>query len=112
MATNVQNVKNTGFYANLWIFMIKIKVCMYLDIISRPVSEPLGCYLVPFFGLSQRLSVELDPLLHSDRGVVNHQFLSLYQSDMVLLLCRASQEHIIKVYCDSYFITLTGACDF
>ena len=40
-----------------------LEVCMNLDIISRPVSEPLGCYLVPFLGFSQRLSVELDPLI-------------------------------------------------
>ena len=29
-----------------------------------------------------------------DRGVGNHQFLSLYWSDVILLLCRASQEDI------------------
>ena len=60
-----------------------------------PVQQPLGLYLVPFLGLSQRLSVELDPFLYSDRGVVNRQFLSLYQSDVVVLLCRASQKAVL-----------------
>ena len=59
MATSVHNVRKlqdeildlTNFNANSWIYMIKIKVSMYLGIICRPVSEPLGCYLVPFLGL-------------------------------------------------------------
>ena len=65
MAANVQNVKFFRLkildYAKLWIFITNTEVCMNLDIISRPVSELLGCSLVNFPSICPRLSVELDP---------------------------------------------------
>ena len=33
---------------------------------------------------------------HTDRGVVNPEFLSMYRSDGVLLMCRASQDPVLR----------------
>ena len=38
-------------------------VCMYLDNVTRPVSELLGSSLTNFSSFCPRLSVELDSLL-------------------------------------------------
>ena len=39
----------------------KTEVCMNLNNIFKPVSEPLGCYLVPVLVFSKVVSSELDP---------------------------------------------------
>ena len=48
--------------------------------------------------LSKVVSFELDPLFHSDRGVVNRLFLSLYWSYRPIALCEGSQEVLLRNY--------------
>ena len=57
------------------------------------ISQATGLTFDASPGSCPRLSVLT---ASSDRGVVHHQFLSLYQSDMVLLLCRTSQEAVLQ----------------
>ena len=71
MATNVQHVKNTGFYANLWIFLTNTEVSMYFIYIFQAAGLLFGAF--PWFLLSKVVSSELDPLLAGE-GVVNWQF--------------------------------------
>ena len=98
MATSVQNVcfcrvqilDFINFNVISWIFMTNTAVKYVFSLLLT------GCWaFIQYLSLvlcCQRLSVELDP----HRGVVNWLFLSLYQSNMVLLLCRASQEAVLQ----------------
>ena len=67
-----------------------MKVCINLDNISRPVSEPLGCYLVPVLGIFPSfdqgfhvVSFELDPQTGCSKSVI----LALQNSPIGLSFC-------------------------
>ena len=62
-------------------------VCIFLTF-----DKLLGLLLSDFTKFCPRLSVELDPLR---QGVGDWLFLCLYQSDMVVHLCRPSQEPVL-----------------
>ena len=59
MADTVQNVKKYWIFSK---FMDILRVCMYLDNVTRPVSRPLGCSLVKFPSFWFKVgSHEVDP---------------------------------------------------
>ena len=57
---------------------------------------------------SDQAKIGIFDVLEVDRGVVDQLFLSLYGSDMVLLLYRASQEAVLQR--SGMFRWLTACC--
>ena len=67
----------------------KIEVCINFSHIYECIQRPLGLYLNVFV---KGLSVELDP----HRGVVNRLWFMPRWSNCPLVLCRASQEAVLR----------------
>ena len=68
---------------------------MYLDNVTRPVSELLGCSLVNLSSFVQGCQLELDPLR---QGVGDWLWFSHQSSYCPPVLCTASQEHLLQSY--------------